>query len=146
MSDRRSPPDDDAVDRGVMDDNTKCVQQLREAVQQLHNPHGQPGDELVADIAQVVAAANAMLHGTSWDPRAKAAYADWQAVEADSVDPQALVAAADRVRDAGEAMLDAAGTQATEDPTRPLQEWSEGGGRLDAVVTQAAEWCAELGR
>jgi hypothetical protein len=146
MGDPPSAPDEDAIARAVMDDNTKCIQQLREAVQQLHNPDGQPGDELVRDIARVVTAANAMLHGTSWDPPAKAAYADWQAVDAGSAAPGALVAAAEQVRDAGEAMLDAAGTQATEDPTRTLQDWPEGRDHLATVVSRAAATCATLGR
>jgi hypothetical protein len=155
MGDPPSRPDDavaglqgedgQAVARGVMDDNTKHVQQLREAVQQLHNAEGQPGEELVRDIARVIAAANAMLNGTSWDASAKAAYADWQAVEATGAEQGSLVAAAEEVRGAGEAMLAAAGTQATEDPTTKLQEWSEGTQHLDAVVERATEACARLG-
>jgi hypothetical protein len=133
--------DGQAVARGVMDDNTKHVQQLREAVQQLHNAAGQPGEELVRDIARVIAAANAMLNGTGWDPTAKTAYADWQAVEPASADQSALVAAAEEVRGAGEAMLEAAGTHVTDDPTTMLQEWSEGQRYLDAVVDRASETC-----
>ena len=138
-------PGGEALARGVLEENTKLLQQLREAVQQLDNPDGQPSEELVSDIAQVVVAANALLHGTSWDESAKAAYAEWQAVEAERVDRDALVEAAGQVRRAAEDMVEAAGTRATEEPTARLQDWTEGERHLQAVVQQASEGCAGLG-
>jgi hypothetical protein len=139
-------PDGAAVARGVMEENAKLLRHLREAVQQLHNAEGQPAEELVRDIAQVIAAANSILNGTSWEPDAKAAYGEWQRIEADEVDRGALVTAAEGVGRAGEEMLDAAGTVSTEDATARLVDWGEGAGHLEAVVEQATAGLARLGR
>ena len=155
MGDAPNAPDDAVADlqgddgaavaRGVMDDNATRTRHLREAVQQLDAPEGQPGDERVRDIARVIVAANAVVNGTAWDDSAKAAYGEWQAVEAAEVDGDALAAAAELVREAAATMLDAAGTQVTDDPTIKLGDWGDGQSHLDAVVERAKAGRARLG-
>jgi hypothetical protein len=139
-------PDGAAVARGVMEENAKLLRQLREAVQKLHRAEGQPAEELVRDVAQVIAAANAVVNGTSWDPEAKAAYGNWQRIEGQEVERDTLVGAAEHVRDPAEQMLDAAGTMTTEDAAVKLQDWADGATHLDAVVREAAGGVARLDR
>ena len=153
MGDPPNQPDDvaslegpagDAVARGVMDENTKRRQYLREAVQQLQSPDGQPAAELVRDVAGVIAGANSVLNGTSWDPAARAEYGEWQSMEGSEVDYRVLVAAADRVRRAGEELLSAADEVTGQKPTEQLEEWDEGNPGLERVVEAASAARREL--